>query len=97
MPRTATTGLAASRSGAVSRGGGPDQPVYSERFLDLYVIAWSRNVSSWAVGASNFVFVDSGVAANLLGVDAKAMSRPGAPFGPLLEAFVLTEIGRQLT
>nr|WP_061296544.1 DUF4143 domain-containing protein [Herbidospora cretacea] len=42
-------------------------------------------------------FVDSGVAANLLGVDAHSLLRPGGPFGALLEGFVLMELARQAT
>jgi predicted AAA+ superfamily ATPase len=41
--------------------------------------------------------VDSGIAANLLDMDASRLTRPGAPFGPLLEGFVLMELARQLT
>ncbi|MGH4013054.1 MAG: DUF4143 domain-containing protein [Pseudonocardiaceae bacterium] len=41
--------------------------------------------------------VDSGVAANLLAAEPDQLLRPGAPFGPLLEGFVLMELARQLT
>jgi len=41
--------------------------------------------------------VDSGIAANELAVSSRALLRPGAPFGPLLESFVLSELARQLT
>lgn len=68
-----------------------------EVFLVKRVPAWSRNISSRAVGTPKLAFVDSGVAANLLGVDARSLTRPGAPFGQLLEAFVLMELARQLT
>jgi predicted AAA+ superfamily ATPase len=43
------------------------------------------------------IFVDSGIAANELATDARALLRPGAPFGPLLESFVLSELSRRLT
>jgi uncharacterized protein DUF4143 len=43
------------------------------------------------------IFVDSGIAANEVASDARALLRPGAPFGPLLESFVLSELSRQLT
>ncbi|GAA0513451.1 hypothetical protein Ade02nite_89570 [Paractinoplanes deccanensis] len=43
------------------------------------------------------VFVDSGIAANEVAMDARTLLRPGAPFGPLLESFVLSELSRQLT
>ena len=42
-------------------------------------------------------FVDSGIAANLLGADVRTLLRPGGPFGPLLEGFVLMELARQIT
>jgi predicted AAA+ superfamily ATPase len=41
--------------------------------------------------------VDSGIAANLLDLDAERLTRPGEPFGSLLEGFVLMELARQLT
>lgn len=59
--------------------------------------AWSRNVSHRAAGTPKVAFVDSGVAANLLGADAGGLVRPGGMFGPLLEGFVLMELARQLT
>ncbi|MGI5273794.1 DUF4143 domain-containing protein [Nonomuraea sp. CA-218870] len=49
------------------------------------------------VGMPKVAFVDSGVAANLLGTDTRGLVRPGSMFGPLLEGFVLMEIARQLT
>jgi uncharacterized protein len=49
------------------------------------------------VGTPKLAFVDSGIAANLLGVDVRSLLRPGGPFGPLLEGFVLMELARQLT
>jgi uncharacterized protein len=42
-------------------------------------------------------FTDSGIAANLIGADARSLVRPGGAFGPLLEGFVLMELARQLT
>ena len=68
-----------------------------EVFLIKRVPAWSRNVSARAVGTPKLAFVDSGIAANLLGADARSLLRPGGPFGPLLEGFVLMELARQLT
>jgi predicted AAA+ superfamily ATPase len=68
-----------------------------EVFLIKRIPAWSRNVSSRAIGTPKLAFVDSGIAANLLGVDARSLLRPGGPFGPLLEGFVLMELARQLT
>lgn len=68
-----------------------------EVFLISRVPGWSRNLGTRATAASKLVFVDSGVAANLLSLDAHALRRPSAPFGPLLESFVISEIARQLT
>jgi uncharacterized protein len=68
-----------------------------EVFLVKRIPAWSRNVSTRAVGAPKLAFTDSGIAANLLGVDARSLLRPGGRFGPLLEGFVLMELARQLT
>jgi len=68
-----------------------------EVFLIKRIPAWSRNVSARAVGTPKLAFVDSGIAANLLGADARSLLRPGGPFGPLLEGFVLMELARQLT
>ncbi len=68
-----------------------------EVFLIKRIPAWSRNLSTRAVGTPKVAFVDSGVAANLLDCDARSLQRPGAPLGPLLEGFVLMELARQLT
>ncbi len=68
-----------------------------EVFLIKRVPAWSRNLSARAIGTPKVAMVDSGVAANLLGADARHLLRPGAPFGTLLEGFVLMELARQLT
>ncbi|WP_246059553.1 ATP-binding protein [Herbidospora galbida] len=68
-----------------------------EVFLIKRVPAWSRNIGNRAVHTPKVAFVDSGVAANLLGVDAHSLLRPGGPFGALLEGFVLMELARQTT
>jgi predicted AAA+ superfamily ATPase len=68
-----------------------------EVFLIKRVPAWSRNVSSRVGRAPKVAFVDSGIAANLLGTDNRSLIRPGGPFGPLLEGFVLMELARQAT
>ncbi|MGH3585398.1 MAG: ATP-binding protein [Pseudonocardia sp.] len=68
-----------------------------EVFLIKRVPAWSRNISARATGTPKVAFVDSGVAANLIGIDPHAMLRPGGMFGPLLEGFVLMELARQIS
>jgi uncharacterized protein len=68
-----------------------------EVFLIKRIPAWSRNVSTRATSAPKVAFVDSGIAANLLGADSRSLVRPGGQFGPLLEGFVLMELARQAT
>lgn len=68
-----------------------------EIFLIKRVPGWSRNLGTRATAAAKLIFVDSGIAANELATDSRALLRPGAPFGPLLESFVLSELSRQLT
>lgn len=102
--------LLAARSGQLlvvnavgSEAGLPTSTVHrylallEEVFLVKRIPAWSRNVSSRAIGTPKLAFVDSGIAANLVGADVRTMLRPGGPFGPLLEGFVLMELARQLT
>lgn len=68
-----------------------------EVFLIKRVPAWSRNLSSRAVGTSKVAFVDTGVVAHLLQADVDSLVRPGGLLGPLLEGFVQMELARQLT
>ncbi|WP_234391214.1 ATP-binding protein [Nocardia suismassiliense] len=68
-----------------------------EVFLIKRIPAWSRNISTRATAMPKIAFVDSGIAANEIGADARSLLRPGGQFGPLLEGFVLTELARQLT
>ena len=68
-----------------------------EVFLIKRIPAWSRNVSARAIGTPKLVFVDSGVAADLLDTDVRSLVRPGGPVGGLLESFVISELARQLT
>jgi uncharacterized protein len=68
-----------------------------EIFLVKRVPGWSRNLGTRITAAPKLIFVDSGIAAHEVDTDAHALLRPGAPFGPLLESFVLSELARQLT
>lgn len=68
-----------------------------EVFLIKRVPAWSRNLSTRAIGTPKLAFVDSGIAANLLDADARTLVRPDSSLGPLLESFALMELSRQLT
>lgn len=66
-----------------------------EVFLLERIPAWSRSLSSRAVGTPKVALVDSGVAAHLLVADSAWLARPDAPFGSLLEGFVLMELLRR--
>ncbi|MQY20486.1 ATP-binding protein [Nocardia macrotermitis] len=68
-----------------------------EVFLIKRIPAWSRNISTRATAIPKVSFVDSGIAANEIGADARSMLRPTGQFGPLFEGFVLMELARQLT
>jgi predicted AAA+ superfamily ATPase len=69
----------------------------AEIFAIRLVPAWSRNLGSRAVATPKAVISDSGLAANLSGMEPESLLLPGAPFGMLLEGFVLMELARQLT
>ncbi|MQA08650.1 MAG: DUF4143 domain-containing protein [Pseudonocardiaceae bacterium] len=68
-----------------------------EVFLIKRIPAWSRNLSARAVSTPKVAMVDSGIAAALCGLGADALREAGGPLGPLLESFVVSELGRQLT
>lgn len=68
-----------------------------EVFLIKRIPAWSRNLSTRAIGTSKVAMVDSAIASNLLGLDSHRLRQPTSPLGPLLEGFVAMEIARQLT
>jgi uncharacterized protein len=68
-----------------------------EIFLTKRIRGFSRNLGTRTTAAPKLIFVDSGIAAHELAVDAHGLLRPGQPFGPLLESFVLSELARQLT
>ncbi len=106
----ALTKLVAARSGQLLVPGalaselGLPQPtvgrylgLLEEVFLLKRIPAWSRNLGTRAVATPKVAMVDSGIAANLLGLDAASLREPSSPLGPLLEGFVAMEIARQLT
>jgi predicted AAA+ superfamily ATPase len=105
----ALTRLIAARSGQLLKPGslasalGLRQPtigryigLLEEVFLIKRIPAWSRNLSSRTVGTAKVAMVDSGIAANLLDLDAESLRQQGSFLGPLLEGFVAMEIARQL-
>ncbi len=87
----------ASAVGLPNRTVGRYLGLLEEVFLIKRVPAWSRNMSTRATATPKVAMVDSGVAANLLGIGADRLLEPGSPFGPLLEGFVLMELARQLS
>jgi uncharacterized protein len=106
----ALLGLLAARSGQLVAAGSLESDLQISRptvarymslleevFLIKRVPGWSRNLGTRATATPKLLFVDSGIAARLLTVDSHALRRPGAPCGPLLEGFVISELARQLT
>ena len=102
--------LAAARSGTIITPGalesslGLSRPTiarYLQALEEIFVVkrirGFTRNLGTRATAAAKLIFVDSGIAAHELALDAHALLRPGQPFGPLLESFALSEIARQLT
>ncbi|MCL2781353.1 MAG: ATP-binding protein [Actinomycetia bacterium] len=71
--------------------------VMHEVFLTKLIPAWTHGRSSRTTKTPKSAFVDSGIAARILGYDAQSLLRPDAPFGPLLEGFVTMELARQAT
>jgi predicted AAA+ superfamily ATPase len=66
-------------------------------FLVHQLPAWSRNLTSKVAHRPKLLIPDTGMAAHLLGVDARALSKPtSAAAGPLMETFVAMEIRKQL-
>jgi hypothetical protein len=49
------------------------------------------------VGTPKLAFVDTGIAAHLVGQDAARLGEPGGAAGPMLENLVVMELARQLT
>lgn len=92
------------RPAAVSNGLGLPANT-TRRYLDLlellFVIrripAWSTNLTTRAVATPKLSMVDSGLAAHLAGITNRRLHRADTPVGPLMENFVLGELGRQLT
>lgn len=64
-------------------------------FLVQMLPAWSSNLGLRLVKAPKVTLCDTGLAANLLGLDAARLSGDGAMRGQLLETFVTMEIRKQ--
>ena len=70
--------------------------LFEEVFLLKRVPAWRPGGAGRAVQMRKALVVDSGLAAHLQGRTARRLLRDDAALGPLLENFVLGELGRQL-
>lgn len=74
-----------------------------KRYLALFEVTyfinrlppWSGNLGKRIVKTPKLFFIDTGLAAYLLGVDADTLSRPSNQTGPLVENFVLSELFKQ--
>jgi uncharacterized protein len=66
-------------------------------FLIKEIPAWSSGYAQRALGTPKLAFVDTGIAAHLLGQDAARLNEPDGAAGPMMETFVLMELARQLT
>lgn len=69
----------------------------SSVFLIKRIPAWSAGHGHRAVGTPKLAFVDSGIAAHLLGQDVNRLGEPGGASGAMIENFVVMELARQLT
>ena len=66
-------------------------------FLIKQIPAWSTSQAQRAIGTPKLAFVDTGIAAHLLGQDTTRLGEPDGAAGPMIETFVLMELARQLT
>ncbi|MGQ0623638.1 MAG: ATP-binding protein [Sporichthyaceae bacterium] len=65
-------------------------------FLIRRIPAWSSSLTRRAIGTPKVVFTDSGLLAQVLGLDAESLSSVRASNGHLVESFALSELARQL-
>lgn len=65
-------------------------------FLVRRVPAWSGNLGKRLLKSPKLYPVDSALMAHLVGLEREGLDVPGAPVGPLLEAFVIGEIAKQI-
>jgi predicted AAA+ superfamily ATPase len=66
-------------------------------FLIKQIPAWSGGQTWRAIGTPKLAYVDTGIAAHLLGQDATRLGEPAGAAGSILETFVLMELARQLS
>ena len=71
--------------------------LFEEVFLIKRIPAWSTSATRRASRAPKLMMVDSGLASSLGGLTTERVQRNPPLIGPLIENFVLSELGRQLT
>lgn len=87
----------ASETGASRRTIERYTSLLEEVFLIKRIPPWSSSATGRAQRLSKLIFVDPGIAANIIGVTARSLARDQSKVGPLIEGFVLSEIARQLS
>lgn len=65
-------------------------------FLVEKVPAWSGNLGKRLLKSPKLFPVDTGLMGHIVGLDSDGLDAPGAPVGPLLETFVVSEIRKQI-
>ncbi|MDR2373733.1 MAG: ATP-binding protein [Bifidobacteriaceae bacterium] len=71
--------------------------ILHEVFAIKIIPAWSRGASARAIKTPKLAFVDSGLAAAVLGQDARSLIRDSCALGGLMESFVAMELARAAT
>lgn len=67
-------------------------------FLVHRVPSWGRNLTARVVKRPRVYVADTGIAANLMGKESRALQRPTDPAaGPLFETFIVNELRKQLS
>lgn len=64
-------------------------------FLIFMIPPWHRNTSKRIVKSAKLLLTDTGVAAHLLGMNAKRLLKDRTYLGHLLENFVIVELQKQ--
>lgn len=73
-------------------------PILETTYLVHRLPAWSRNLAAKVTKHPKVYMTDSGLASQLIGVNAERLVTPPAPAaGPLIETFVVNEIAKQQT
>lgn len=71
--------------------------LFEEVFLVKRIPPWSSSTARRANRAPKLLLVDSGLASSLSGLTSERLQRNPSLTGPLIENFVISELGRQLT